>query len=300
MNCEKLSYQGWPNCYRLSNGIVDLIVTTDVGPRVMRYGFVGQANEFYEVPEMLGQTGGEDWRVYGGHRLWHAPEDPYRTYRPDNSPVQIELLADGMRLTQPVEEGTGIQKQIEMHLAADATRVQVSHRLVNKNATAVTLAPWALSVMAPGGVGILPLPPRGPHPTNLVPASTLALWAYTDFTDPRWILGQRFVLLRQMNMELPQKIGAWIPDGWLGYARNEHFFLTTFTPQPGATYPDLNSCGEFFTNADMLEVETLGPLTTLAPNASVDHHETWELFRDFITPQSEAEFIALLPRLGKA
>jgi len=36
---EKTEWGGWPNCYRLSNGEVDMIVTGDIGPRVMRYGF---------------------------------------------------------------------------------------------------------------------------------------------------------------------------------------------------------------------------------------------------------------------
>jgi len=32
---EKTEYKGWPNCYRVSNGEVELIVTGDVGPRVI-------------------------------------------------------------------------------------------------------------------------------------------------------------------------------------------------------------------------------------------------------------------------
>ena len=36
---EKVSYGGWPNCVRLNNGKVELIITTDVGPRVIRFGF---------------------------------------------------------------------------------------------------------------------------------------------------------------------------------------------------------------------------------------------------------------------
>ena len=32
---EKTAWKGWPNCYRIANGEVELIVTTDVGPRVI-------------------------------------------------------------------------------------------------------------------------------------------------------------------------------------------------------------------------------------------------------------------------
>ena len=55
---EKVAFGGWPNCYRLSNGQIELIVTTDVGPRVARLGFVGQANLFAEFKEQQGKTGG--------------------------------------------------------------------------------------------------------------------------------------------------------------------------------------------------------------------------------------------------
>ena len=46
----------------------------------------------------------------------------------------------------------------------------------------------------------------------------------------------------------------------------------------GPHTPD-NGCNfETFTNSDMLELESLGPPTTLAPGASVTHREDWYLF----------------------
>ena len=53
---EKISYKGWPNCYRVSNGEVELVVTGDIGPRIMRYGFVGGQNLFKEFAEQMGKT----------------------------------------------------------------------------------------------------------------------------------------------------------------------------------------------------------------------------------------------------
>jgi hypothetical protein len=43
---EKTEYAGWKNCYRVTNGEVEVIVTGDVGPRVIRFGFVGRLNLF--------------------------------------------------------------------------------------------------------------------------------------------------------------------------------------------------------------------------------------------------------------
>ena len=73
-SAEKIDYGGWPNSYRLSNDVVELVVTTDVGPRLIHFSFKGEDNEFLTIPEMIGLSGGSEWRVYGGHRFWHAPD----------------------------------------------------------------------------------------------------------------------------------------------------------------------------------------------------------------------------------
>lgn len=296
MDIQKIEYKGWHNCYQCSNGLVDLVITADVGPRVIRFGFVGEANEFKEYPEMLGQVGGDEWRIYGGHRLWHAPEAMPRTYFPDNGPVEIQVHPAFIRAVQPVELTTGIQKEMDLTLEADRPHVRVVHRLRNCSLWPVELAPWALSVMAPGGVAILPLPPRGRHEEHLLPTGALVLWAYTDMSDPRWTWGHRYVQLRQdPTRAAPQKIGATAPaENWLAYWRDGHLFLKTFSPVPGACYPDLGCCAEVFTNAEMLELETLGPLTVLPPGATVEHTEDWWLFRDVPFPKGEEEIDQVL------
>jgi hypothetical protein len=45
---EKVEYKGWKNNLKLSNSEAELIITLDVGPRVIRYGYVGGANVFKE------------------------------------------------------------------------------------------------------------------------------------------------------------------------------------------------------------------------------------------------------------
>jgi hypothetical protein len=300
---EKVAYHGWPNCYRLSNGTVELVVTSDVGPRIIRYGFPGGENEFMEEAAQLGTTGGDEWRAYGGHRLWHAPEAQPRTYWPDNVAVKVEPLPNGVRLIQPVEGTTGMQKEIEVRLAETGSQVHVLHRLRNAGMWPVELAPWALTVMAPGGVAIFPLPPRGPHPKNLLPTSAMAVWAYTDFTDPRWFLGQRYIVLRQdPKARSPQKIGLSVPDGWAAYLRQSHLFVKKFTHDSRARYPDFGVSVETFTNAAMLEVETLGPLSTIQPGAAVEHLEHWFLYADIRLDPLNDDTIdrVILPRIKES
>jgi len=121
VNVEKVTWQGWSNCYRVTNGTVELIVTSDVGPRIMRYAFVGGQNLFKEFADQLGKSGEQKFQLRGGHRVWKAPEDPIATWAPDNVPVQVQITPQGLAAREPVEPLTGLQKEMEIALAPEGT-----------------------------------------------------------------------------------------------------------------------------------------------------------------------------------
>src|SRR5216684_9260082 len=131
VSVEKVEYKGWHNCYRVTNGEVELIVTGDVGPRIIRFGFVGGQNLFKEYPEQMGKTGEDKFQLRGGDRVWKAPEDPVATWAPDNVPVEITTTPTGLVARAPVEPLTMLQKEIEVSMAPSGTEVTVSHRITN-------------------------------------------------------------------------------------------------------------------------------------------------------------------------
>ncbi|MBM4169583.1 MAG: hypothetical protein FJ215_10590 [Ignavibacteria bacterium] len=279
MTHEIIPYGGWQKCLRLANDNCDLIITTEVGPRVIRYGLVGQPNEFVEYPDQMGQTGGTAYRSYGGHRLWVAPEDKVRTYFPDNAPIGWKVENNSATLVAPTEKSTGLQKAITLTLDEDSSHVKVIHRITNRSANPQTLAAWALSVMAPGGRAIFPHEPYRPHPDSLLPVRPLVFWSYTDMTDGRWNWGTKFIqLFQDAKAERPQKIGVLCSLGWAAYANRKHLFVKRFPHAPNVSYADFGCNLELFTNARMLEVESLSPLVTLAPGEAVTHKEEWYLY----------------------
>ncbi len=297
---EKVSYGGWPNCIRLTNGRVELIATTDVGPRVIRFGFVGGQNLFREYKETDGLIGGDEWRLYGGHRLWHAPEAKPRTYAPDNSPVVFAMEANTLKLRQAIEASTRIEKQIEITLDDQEDKVNLVHRLINHNLWEVELAPWCLSVMAQGGRVILPQEHFIPHTEELLPARPLALWYYTDMADPRWKWSTKYIQLRQdPTNPKPQKIGIRNSLGWAAYQLGENLFIKRFPFDNKATYVDFGCNNEIFTNEAMLEVESVGPVTRLAPGAQVEQKETWYLFKRKVNEDDASLDAGLVPLVAK-
>ncbi|HOS42363.1 MAG TPA: hypothetical protein PK794_01600 [Armatimonadota bacterium] len=277
----RTAYGGWANTVKLSNGRIELIATLDVGPRIIRCGFTGGPNVFKEFSAQMGGTGEGEWMIRGGHRLWHAPEGKPRSYALDNAPVALEELGPmSLRLTPAPEADNGIQKQLDIIMSESADEVMVTHRLTNIGAWDIMLAPWALSVMDAGGVAIVPLPEKRPHTEVLTPAFPLVLWPYTDMTDRRYHWGRRYITFTQDAAKGPGKYGMLVEEGWAAYLVHGTLFVKYFDLLPFEEYPDYGCNFETFSNEEMLEVESLGPLDILEAGASVEHVETWRLFRD--------------------
>jgi hypothetical protein len=296
---EKVTWQGWPNCYLVTNGTVELIVTSDVGPRVMRYAFVGGQNLFKEFADQLGKSSEQKFQLRGGHRVWKAPEDPIATWSPDNVSVQVQITPQGLVAREPVEPLTGLQKEMEVALAPEGSDVTVTHRIYNRGLFPLEFSVWALTMMTPGGVAISGFPPRGKHPEVLAATNPLIMWAYSDLSDKRWLFTKKYLTLRQdpANPE-PQKLGLFNANTWAAYLVHDELFLKRCQAEAGKTYPDFGASFETFTNAEFLELETLGPMSKVEPNGSVAHVERWSLVRNVKLPSlSDAELDKVLSPL---
>ncbi|MCJ7715261.1 MAG: DUF4380 domain-containing protein [Anaerolineales bacterium] len=290
---EKVSYGGWDNCLKLETDNIELIITLDVGPRIIRFGIPGGQNLFKEFEDQMGVTSGDEWMSFGGHRLWHAPEVYPRTYAPDFNPVEYVWQNDVLNLTQRTEPETGIQKEIE--LGFDDYSVLLKHRLINRNAWAIDVAPWCLSVMASGGRAIIPQEEFKPHPEVLTPARPLVLWHFTRMNDPRFTWGDRLIQLREDNqINSKQKIGMLNTQGWVAYELGRDLFIKSIPYINGETYADMGCNCEFFTMPGFLELETLGPLTKIYPNGSIEHLERWWLLSGVELPKEEKPLITAL------
>lgn len=295
---EKVNHLGLPNCYRLANGSVELIVTTDVGPRILHYGFMDQDNMLGEAPQMIINSELGEWKGWGGHRLWAAPEAMPRTYAPDSSPLVVEISGENsISLMSSVEAATGLQKEIVVVLADGSTEVHVTHRIINRGLWPIEIAAWALTIMngSGGGEVILPQEPYLSWDEALLPARPMVLWHYTDLSDPRWKIGPKFIRLRaDGSITTPQKLGIANKQGWAAYHRKDTLFLKSVSYTPGASYTDYGCNNETYTAGEFIEVETLSPLRKLEPGEAVEHIERWRLVRDIALSADESELDDIL------
>lgn len=282
---EEINYKSFGKCLRIANDAVELLVTIDKGPRVIRYGFINRENHFCEDIPTSRKVMGDTWHLMGGHRLWHSPENNPRTYMPDNKPVKWHKREDSIVFEMETEPWTQIKKEMEIVLK-EGSKVEVMHRLTNKGAWPIELSAWAITVMAPGGVGIIP---QGTRETGLLPNRVIALWPYSKMNDERVTWGNKYITIRQdKNKKEPFKLGISNEEGFAAYFNYNSMFIKSYKHILGENYPDFGVSYETYTDEYMLEMETLSPLKKLFSEETITHIENWILI-DNVNYHNEEE-----------
>lgn len=256
-----------------------------IGPRILSLAHAGspEKNMFSILPEAGASTPDGFWRIFGGHRLWTAPEASPRSYSPDDSPVKLEQGEGFLRLTGPVEEKNSVRKTIEIR--EKGAGADVAHRIENTGRWPVRTACWALSVMAPGGTAFAPLMPEPAG--GLLPDRRLALWPYSSLSDRRISFEEEFAFVRHVpGAPGPVKLGFSARPEAAGYFLGGDVFVKRIV-SGGGERPDFGSSVEIYSCGDFLELETLGEEKLVEPGCSIEHVETWRVARGAGEPTAE-------------
>jgi hypothetical protein len=297
----KIDHHGWPSV-RLATAKLELVAPLAIGPRIVSLRRPdGGKNLFAEFAEQRGGSGEAAFCARGGHRLWHAPEHPVRTYQPDNVAPEFTELAKGrgFEMTQAVERATGMQKSIRVDIV-NPTTARLTHTLTNRGLWPTETAAWSLTMLRVGGFSIIPLPPKGSHPKNLLPEFSMVPWAYTDFSLPAWKFFPGFIRIETRKVPAPQKLGLTDYPGWSAYWIEGDLFVKRADVKRGATYPDRGCPFETYADPTLTELETLSPLQTLEPGKKIVHVETWGLLANVPKPSSEEIYRAeILPAISR-
>lgn len=299
----KEDFHGWPNTYRVSNHLIELRVVTDVGPRIISFRTLDGTDVFYSRERELGASGEPDWMFRGGWRLWVSPEVQETTYVPDNTACEVEVVDGALVVTGPPQPAAGIQKQIEVRLHQIDPAVRITSRIKNISDRPLTYAAWSLSVMRPGGRALLPLDVG--VPTAFDATRKIIFWSYAEIADPRYQFGDALVQVDHTKVQPPSpnqsgrrddesKIGVDSAQGWAAYLQGRTMLVKRFPHDAKGTYPDGGSTIEVYSSLEFLEVENLGPLTTLAPGEEIVMPEEWWLFTDVEIPVEEEAALARL------
>jgi len=275
MNVKKISFNGFDNCYALTGNSYKLIVVAEIGPRILHFSKNDSDNVLFVDKEKL--IGKDDWKIYGGHRVWLSPESD-DSYSPDNLMCEVHYDEDIFIVKSPVDDKTNIQKSIEIKFEKDY--VNVKNIIENKSDFLYQGGIWALTCI------------NQDFKIN-VPWGSDKNWSnkkiiYWDYwaghnTD----IGNRKINLKQESIEIINdkeelKIGTLSKDSFILASKDDLSFIKKSIFQEASLYPDDNCNIEVYGCKDFFELETLSPSYTLFPNKKYIHLEKWFILSEKI------------------
>lgn len=280
------AYKNYGNVLAITNDLIEIKVTVDVGPRIIYFSTKGGENIMfnddkrvaYLSDERFKEVFGEDkvFYNYGGHRIWFSPEDYPLSYYPDNEKVGFVVDENTFTFIPPQQKVTDFQVILVIKVDENKPRVEVTNKIVNNSGGIREIAAWGLTVLAPGGYEIIPQPSDY---FKLLSNRSLVLWPYTDMTDNRVYWGKDYITLKSVtDPDIGAfKIGLNNTSGWAMYLYKNYIYKKSFTHDRGATYPDRGCSFESYTDKNFIECETVGTIKPLMPGESCENHEVWEI-----------------------
>ena len=278
---SRLSYHGWPDCYRLANGHVEAIVVPAIG-RVMQFRLLGdEAGAFWENRALDGQThpaASKEWINFGGDKCWPAPQSAWpaakgHAWPPpegfDGQPVSAVEGESSAVLTSAVDAGYGIQvvRHVELKPDEPAMRIRTEYRKVA--GAPVTVAVWTITQMRDPELACMLLPAHSYQATGYIPLLE---------TQPASLKIDGRLLSLKRHPAHNVKIGS--QGSRMAWVGTKCVVLIEAETGPGE-YPDGGCVTQIYTNADPLpyvEMECLGPLTHLVAGQSIERSTTYTLF----------------------
>lgn len=265
----------WGRVLWLSNDHAEVGVALDFGIRVVHLSCTGCENLYYVQPVDLsdGFTTDGGWRLYGGHRLWMAPESD-DSYFPDNAPVSYELLENGAVIRQDVDPALGICKSLTLTFLEDGG-IRLEQGFRNVSDKPIDGASWGVNTLDGGGSAFITFTNQDKE--GYTPHRVVSLWSDTNLHDPRLSFDKQGLTARHMPLPDYLKLGLYCLEGKAVFENKGQRLTLLFDSQPLGMYPD-NGCNfELYMCSAFMELETMGIKAHLLPGESTSHTETWYL-----------------------
>ncbi len=285
---EIKSYKDYGKCVEITNGVISAVVTVEIGPRIISFGFTDGQNFMNDNRVLLGGREGDKpytdlfgenkrWENLGGHRIWLSPESYPETYTPDDKPCEVVETENGAIFVYAEDSEIGVQKEMEIKMDSDDTNMQVLMRVKNVSDETKEYAIWALSVCSQNGTLVIPM---NTVDTDLLPNRRVVLWPYTDPRAENFYWGKKYITVKQIpeGEDYKGKLGVDLNSGTALYVLGDDILCKKYdTNHPDGRYPDGGCSFETYVCNEMIEFETLSELKTVGAGETIEHTEHWSL-----------------------
>ena len=259
-------------CISISNGIIELIITIDSGPRIISFSLVTGENV------LLCEEKSKNYDpLKCGHHLWFNQTTIPDPYFLDNTKVVYTPLTNGVKFSNRLFEKLGIELRLEILLSPDAMDVMIIHEATNISKENITLALLASTSLNNNGILIAPIAQES---EQIHPTKSLALWSYSNINDPRFSMSNKYITLTHDNQSKAKfKFGINNRDGYVSYILDNIMFTKRYVHDKQARYLDFGTSLHAYTDKDYTIIDTLSPLYKTKPDDVIKHVENWSIFK---------------------
>lgn len=279
---SKITYHGWPDSYRISNGKVQAVVVPAIG-RVMQFQLVGRDNVFWQDRRLDGKVpdpNSKQWTNFGGDKSWPSPQDDWlkitrRAWPPpagfDAEQNEARVENGVLELISPVDRSYGIRVRRRMELDQHAPRMTITTIYQKIDGAPVKIGVGVITQLRDPERVFMLLPKKSRFPEGYV---------LLQFSRPEDVTVHDGLVSLARGKKVNSQIGS---DADTLLWMDEQYVLRIDSPRvPGAEYADQGTNTTIFTASDpqaYVELETFGPLTAMGPGDWIERTNTYTLLR---------------------
>lgn len=298
---KQLTLANYGKCVSIDNGTVKLIISIDVGPKIIFWGYSNGKNILhvpYEIDEDAKNLNsqistGISLKRYG-HNLMLEYENGTSEFLSSGSAV-YSLLPEGVRFSYTIPE-LGINVNLEIITQNSTDSIMIIHSIENTNIEAQNFSICSSTCVAPSGTLLVP---QNTENTHNSPNRVLSLWKKSSIKDPRLSIFNKFICFNNMkNADAPPlKLGLNNTNAWATYTKEGNTFLKHYLHNKDAKYLNFGSSFIIDSKKDTLTLKVLSPIYNVQQNEIAKMVEYWSLFStkiNFDDPLEIENFIATL------
>ncbi|MCF7853280.1 MAG: hypothetical protein K9N51_00670 [Candidatus Pacebacteria bacterium] len=277
MSISKTTFEGL-NAVEVMTDSLRLVAVTDFGPRIAFLGKPNGTNVFLWEP---GKRKRKDWDLRGGHRVWvtrPGADECEDTYATDNDPCDVQVMDNGFRVVGAENKVNATRRGIEVTMRDDCT-LDVDNFVVNTGSLLYSGGVWALTCTIPTDDCRYCVPVGDGTAWDNFTMVHFREWAgqgQGGFNDDQFVVGSDLVTLVPRGIENKKMLQSHTGIVAFSDAINDVTFAKKVGYDRARPYP-LNTNIALYVGPDnfMVEMETMGPETTLKPGDELHHIETW-------------------------
>jgi len=285
------AHHGWSEAFALANGQVEAIIVPAIG-RVMQFRFTGEKDgPFWENRSLDGRPAdsqSSEWINFGGDKTWPSPQGDWpkitgRGWPPpkafDSLPVAAQIRGAALVLTSKIDPHYGIQTERIIRLHPDRPEMTIETTYRKKEGPPVQAGIWIITQLNDPEKIYMPLPQKTLFPEG---------WNKQSAILPANLKLQNGVVTCTRSPKDSTKIGS--DASVLIWGGPRHIVEILAPREPSGEFPDQQSSAEIYTNPDpnpYVELEMLGPLSTLKIGDAISRSQTYRLHRRNSQPLDE-------------